>query len=459
MIAPHDDIFVPAVAPEARAARIAHPQVRLRVFRVGAFGSGQRAVIVDVIVPATDRQHAFLHQGLLEPAVEPRRGRRFREDTAAWDDSVFLPVLGQGDVDEGHVHVNMLVARVAGAVPQALRRGLEPIDLRLLEPVVAAELALVRAVAVGVEEVERQGRVGGCAPGSVGEDLDVVVPHSFNGGRSGKGEGVWQVLGQFHQSLTTQGAFVVVVPEDGCKRDGAFDEHLGELEHGGLGVGRCLAVDLVAGEDDEVGLFAVEDGTEEFEGADVGIASPAIVAGGFRVAADAEAGGEMEVCNLHDLEPAVFADSWDRPLDGDGGPAANGQAGFLIIAWIGKKNRLVKDLPSRSRLDSVSAEQDIDRGDCFGRIGCMALCTALDPDASRARFPSVCTTAFLRRGRIEATNFHVENHAVRLDQLGLSLALNVNVGMVEPAFVQVQVLLDAVPFGRIELAARKKIQA
>ena len=46
-------------------------------------------------------------------------------------------------MDEGHVHVVVGVARMAGFLLQFLRGSFEPVDLVLLEPVVAAELALV----------------------------------------------------------------------------------------------------------------------------------------------------------------------------------------------------------------------------------------------------------------------------------------------------------------------------
>lgn len=94
-------------------------------------------------------------------------------------------------MDEGHVHVGVLVAGVGGAAFELLRRGVEPVELGFLEPVVAAELALVGAVAVRVEEIEGHGAVGG---GAAGEDLEVVVSYAVDVGgagfRDGKGEGL-----------------------------------------------------------------------------------------------------------------------------------------------------------------------------------------------------------------------------------------------------------------------------
>ena len=56
--------------------------------------------------------------------------------------------------------------------------ALEPFDLVSLEPVVAAELALVGGVAVGVEEPECESGVGGA---SSGEYFDVVVADAVDG--------------------------------------------------------------------------------------------------------------------------------------------------------------------------------------------------------------------------------------------------------------------------------------
>ena len=63
-----------------------------------------------------------------------------------------------------------------------------------------------------------------------------------------------------------------MVAEDGCVGDVAPDEEFGEFEHGGLGVWCCFAVDLVAGQDDEIGFLAVENGADEHESPGVGFA-------------------------------------------------------------------------------------------------------------------------------------------------------------------------------------------
>ena len=83
-----------------------------------------------------------------------------------------------------------------------------------------------------------------------------------------------------------------MVAEDGGEGEFMFYAQRGEFEDGGLGIGSGFAVDLVTGEDDEVGFFGVEDGGDEGEGAGVGGALSA-VRGGLSFAADSGAGGEV----------------------------------------------------------------------------------------------------------------------------------------------------------------------
>ena len=208
---------------------------------------------------------------------------------------------------------------------------MEPVDLGFLEPVVAAELALVGGVAVRVEEVERH---CGVARGAAREDLVVVVSDAVDAGGAGFAKGEGQGLGEGHEGGAGEGAFVVVVAEDEGVGDGAVDEELGELEDGGLGVRRGFAIDLVAGEDDEVGFFAVKDELDEIEGAGVGVAFAAVVGEGFGVPADAEAGGKVQVGDLEDLEFAVFVDAKRRFFDWRWWPTTDAKASFLVVPRI-----------------------------------------------------------------------------------------------------------------------------
>ncbi len=72
---------------------------------------------------------------------------------------------------------------------------MEPVDLGLFEPVIAAILALIGAVAVRVEQVNCHGAVGG---GAACEDFEVVVSYAFDVGGAGFGEGEGEGLGELH---------------------------------------------------------------------------------------------------------------------------------------------------------------------------------------------------------------------------------------------------------------------
>lgn len=85
--------------------------------------------------------------------------------------------------------------------------------------------------------------------------------------------------------------------------------------------------------------------------------------------------------------------------------------------------------------------------------------STLEPYASRAGFPSFGALVLLRRDRVKATDFDVQDDAVCFHELRFLLTLDMYVGMIEPAFVQVEVFLDAVPLLRIEFAAREEVEA
>ena len=141
----------------------------------------------------------------------------------------------------------VVVAGVEGGVFELAGGGAEPVDLVLFDPVVAAELALVGRVGVGVEQVEGYGGVGAAV---TAEDFDDVVAGAVDFGGAGGGEREGEVLGELHEGWAGEGAFVVVVAEDegvGCFVGGA---ERGDFEEGALGVGGGFAVDEVAGEDD-----------------------------------------------------------------------------------------------------------------------------------------------------------------------------------------------------------------
>ena len=223
---------------------------------------------------ARDGEDAFLHQGGGEAGVEAGGSGGFGVGACCLGDGVDVAVFGEGDVDESEIHAGMGVLLVGRGVPEALGSGVEPVDLAFLEPVVAAELALIGGVAVRIEEIERHGGVGG---GAAREYFEVVVANAFNLGRSGLGERVGKGLDKLHEGWPGEGPLVIVITEDQSVGDRAADEELGKFENSGLGVGRSFAVHLVAGEDYEVGFLAVEDEADEVKGTRISVAFAAVV--------------------------------------------------------------------------------------------------------------------------------------------------------------------------------------
>ena len=95
---------------------------------------------------------------------------------------------------------------------------------------------------------------------------------------------------------------VVVVAEDGCPRYAPLDDLASELGKNAFRVPtRALSVELIAGENDEVGFLRVEHAGDEGRRQIVGV-----LAGRERcVTANATCDREVQVGNLQDLELAV----------------------------------------------------------------------------------------------------------------------------------------------------------
>ena len=162
-----------------------------------------------------------------------------------------------------------------------------------------------------------------------------------------------------------------MVAEDEGVGNAAPDQEVGKLEHGGLGVGRCFAVYLVAREDNEVGGLEVEGLANKIQGSDVGIA---VSCGGILVTADSKAGGKVHVGDLEDLEFAIFPYPWLRLGERFGMSLSDRETWFGCVAVVVHGQGLVLDLPSRPWIDGVGTEQYINRGDSFLGVGSMRLC-------------------------------------------------------------------------------------
>lgn len=193
---PHPDAAVKATIPgvpaKARAASVAHPGPRRLAPRAGLGGRRrfECAVVVDVVMSTADGHDALFGERGVEARVEARRRDALAPATvvrcvAAGDDIGCVSVFRQWDVDEGHIEVDVAVLRVL--LLQAPDRVAEPVDLRLLQPVVALEVLFVRRVCVRVEEIKRDSRV---LAGAWSEHFDVVVAYAVDVVRAGLGEGI-----------------------------------------------------------------------------------------------------------------------------------------------------------------------------------------------------------------------------------------------------------------------------
>lgn len=109
----------------------------------------------EYVLPTADHHDALLNQSVVETRVVC--GRRARLLPLADQCHVRRCVLGERDVDKGHIHMAVRVFLVLLLEP--LGRVAEPLNLVWLDPVVARKFALVGRVRVRVEQVNGDGRV------------------------------------------------------------------------------------------------------------------------------------------------------------------------------------------------------------------------------------------------------------------------------------------------------------
>lgn len=113
----------------------------------------EATVVVRMVVAGAHDFDSLCDQGIPEARIEVWR----RDALAPLANYLvtLVSVLGKGNVDECHVHVDLRVFAMAGF--QALCCRAEPVDLIVFQPVVAVEVAFVWRVGVCVEEVEGEG--------------------------------------------------------------------------------------------------------------------------------------------------------------------------------------------------------------------------------------------------------------------------------------------------------------
>lgn len=177
------------------------------------------------ILSSADHKYTFVDKGVAEARVVDGRSDTFAP--LADPGLVIVGVLGNGNVDEGNVHV--LVAVLGVRLDETIGRPVEPLNLAGFDPVIAGVLFFVGRVRVRVEEINGNGRVVGAA---AAEHLYVVVADAVNVGRTGLSERVGQGFHNGHLRLAAHGLRVVVVSKDGSVGKLALLELESDLEDG-----------------------------------------------------------------------------------------------------------------------------------------------------------------------------------------------------------------------------------
>jgi hypothetical protein len=217
---------------------------------------------------------------------------------------------------------------------------------------------------------------------------------------------------------------------------------------------RCrFPIDLVATEDHQIRLLVVGDPFDKLERSRIGIASSTVVSLGLRIPALPQARAQVQIRNLQYLEPAVLPNPRHRLLDPMRLSPPNAQMHLGHLVRRIQQQRRLLHLPPGSRLHRIRAEEHVSRRDGPVGIAILPAGTPLQPYASGPRFPLLMRFALVAGGRVEPTNPDVHDHPVIGRELFLLLPADVDVCSRQPPGVEVELLVDAVPFFRVELAA------
>ena len=149
---------------------------------------------------------------------------------------------------------------------------------------------------------------------------------------------------------------------------------------------------------------------------------------------------------MKNFELSIFIDAEDRGFGGWRISTADAETGFLFVVRTLGEESLITDLPAWARFYGIGAEENIHCCDCLLGIGSMPFGRALEPDASRARFPTLGTLVLFRSDWVETTNTDVNYDSVSFSQLGLLFPFNVYVGVIQQPTGEVKIFLYAVPF-------------
>jgi hypothetical protein len=113
---------------------------------------------------------------------------------------------------------------------------------------------------------------------------------------------------------------------------------------------------------------------------------------------------------------------------------------------------LVPHRPARSWIHSISAKQHVHSRDDALALAVPPAPTPPDPHTRWPLLPHLAI-AILALAWIQPSNLHIHDDLVLGAQLLLPLPLNIHIALGDPAGLEQEVLLDAVPDGGVELAA------
>lgn len=201
----------------------------------------------------------------------------------------------------------------------------------------------------------------------------------------------------------------------------------------GLRVWCRLPVDLVARQNDHVGLFVIQNLSHKLQCSAVRVACSAIVTFRLRIPANANTGAEVEIRDLKNLEFAVPFNPRYRLVDLVRRTTPEAQTSFLRFARSIQQEGRVSDFPTRAGLNSIGAKQDIHCGHNLIGVAVVPLAGSQKPNPCRSVFPLCRFLALLAHGRVESSDAYIDDDSfIRLELL-LAFALNMDVGLVEPS--------------------------
>lgn len=226
----------------------------------------------------------------------------------------------------------------------------------------------------------------------------------------------------------------------------------------GLGIGSGVSVYLVTTQNDEIRFLLLEKPGDEVESTWVGLTGTALVLVRNSIPTESQACAQVEISQLHDFELAIIPDPRRRLL---GrllvGPASDGEVGGWHVSVRVEHKRGPPYPPIGAYLVGVVPEEHIDGGDGVFRVARVGPGGSQDPETRGPRFPSRVALFLGTVGRVDGTDFDVDDNLVVGGELLLPLPLDVDVCARGPGVAQVQVLVDAMPDVGVQLAGREYV--